>query len=351
MLNIEQDKLLAPWTTFKIGGLAKYFVEVFDERGLLQAVEFAKAKNLPVFVLGGGSNILVSDEGFSGLVILNRIKGVEVDANTGIVRAGAGEVWDYLVEKSVEANLAGIECLSGIPGTVGGAVVQNIGAYGQTFGDVVAEIEALNIETLKSEKLSAAEAKFAYRNSLFKENPGTYVITYVRIKLIPHGEPTLVYHDLAAYFQGKLATLPSVRGAVFEIRARKGMVISDRFESFQSAGSYFKNPVVEKIHFDRIRTDLSFEAPKSPWYWEMSDGRVKISAAHLISKAGFPKGYQEGEAGISPKHNQSIINYGQASASEVYGLAQKIKKAVDEKYGIPLEEEVLMVGNFEASAN
>lgn len=346
MLNIEQDKLLAPYTTFNVGGAAKYFIEVFDEKGLLQAIEFAQDKNLPIFILGGGSNILISDEGFDGLVILNRIKGLEIDPVSGRVRMGAGEVWDEMVKKVVEASLGGLECLSGVPGSVGGAVVQNIGAYGQTISDVIEEVEILNTETLNIEKLSAAECKFVYRNSLFKSNPGKYVLNYVVMKLMPDGKPAITYHDLVDYFQGREPTVAEVRDAVIEIRARKGMVITQSHESYQSAGSYFKNPIIEKMHFDEIHPDLSVDAPATPWFWELPDGRIKIAAAFLIGAAGFGKGTSFGEAGVSPKHNQSLINLGNAKAIDIKNLSDKIKIAVEKKFGIPLEEEILMIGKF-----
>lgn len=346
MLNIEQDKNLAEYTTMGVGGNAKYFIEIFDERGLIQAVEFAQEKGLQVFILGGGSNVIISDQGFAGLVILNRITGVDVDEPSGLVKGGAGENWDNVVEKVVAKGLSGIECLSGIPGTLGGAAVQNIGAYGQTFGDVIEKVEAFNVAEEAIEEFSLEKCEFDYRTSKFKNNPN-YILTHVYFRL-QKGKPKVSYHDIVEYFKLKNIepTLPSVREATIKIRAGKGMVVLPEYEIYRSVGSFFTNPILEKMHFDKIYPELKFESPATPWHWDLPDGRVKISGAYLISKAGFPKGYKNGEVGISPRQNLSIINLEQAKASDIKALAETIKSEVYKRFGVILSEEVVYVGSF-----
>ncbi|GAC1413297.1 MAG: UDP-N-acetylmuramate dehydrogenase [Candidatus Doudnabacteria bacterium] len=329
MINLEQNKTLAPLTTFGIGGGAKYFTEVRNEDELLEALEYAQKEKLEILVLGGGSNILISDSGFDGLVILNRIKGVKVHGDA--VTVGAGEDWDELVVKTIENNLVGIENLSGIPGTVGGAVVQNIGAYDQTFGDTVDFVNVINCKTLIKEQLKAADCHFAYRNSVFKENIGNYAVTSVQLKLN-------VTENSESLHKSRNKTLTT--------RAQKGMLISDEVESYRSAGSYFKNPIIAKDHFDNVFEGIKDTPPDKAWFWEVGADKVKLSAAYLIELSGFKKGYENNGAGISPKHNLSLINVNNATAQSVDDLALAIKKAVAEKFRVNLEEEVIKIGSF-----
>ncbi|HYE22773.1 MAG TPA: UDP-N-acetylmuramate dehydrogenase [Verrucomicrobiae bacterium] len=346
MINIEKEKNLAPLTTFGVGGVARYFVEVFSEHTLSQAVDFAKQNRAPIFLLGGGSNILVSDAGFNGMVIQNKIKGSKIDARLGLVVSSAGEDWDRLVENCITQKLAGVECLSGIPGSVGGAVVQNIGAYGQTFGNVVARVRVFDTRTKKFKELDRSQCGFEYRNSLFKQNIGRFIIISVMFKLKPGGAPNTSYQDLKEIFGDRVPSLSEVRDSVLEIRAGKGMVINPKYESYKSAGSFFRNPVIDQNLFDRIRPELEQGSPSKPWFWPAEHNKIKISAAYLIGKAGFPKGYKEENVGISPKQNLAIINRGEATASEIYNFAQKIKRSVLERFGVELVEEVIFVGEF-----
>ncbi len=347
---IQKNVPLAPLTTIGVGGNAKYFIEVKSEDEAREALQFARGKDLPVFVLGGGSNIIVNDEGFPGLVIYNKIPGFEsLPAQAGEaaggkvkIRVGAGEDWDETVRRTVEAGWAGLENLSGIPGTVGAAPVQNIGAYGASVDGVLTEVRGIDTETLKERTLNNKECEFAYRDSIFKRRPGKFFITGATFELVPGGvADASAYPDVQLYFRDKLEppTIAEMRRAIIEIRSRKGMVILPGYEKFQSAGSFFKNPVVAREAVERIEVSCS-----NPWFWEGKDGKAKISAACLIEQSGFPRGYADGKVGISPKQPLALINLGGASACEVAAFAEKIKAAVKDKFGIELEEETQFVG-------
>ena len=242
---------------------------------------------------------------------------------------------------AVQKNLAGIECLSGVPGSSGGAVVQNIGAYGQTLGDLVTEVEAIEIATGKSKVFSAAECEFAYRSSWFKINPNKFVITRFRLQLVPGGEPNISYQHVKKHFEGKPnPTLSQVRELVIRIRGSKGYLIMPGFKSYNTAGSFFKNPVVSTEQFEPLKPilgDLSLNR-----FWQTPQG-VKIAAAYLMQESGFIKGYREGTVGISPKHSLSLVNFGGATAVDIKNLAGKIKDTVYKKFGVILEEEILYV--------
>ncbi len=346
-MQIKEHVPLAPLTTFGIGGPARYFTEVTTEAEAGEAVRFARARGLWVFVLGAGSNILVSDNGFAGLVIANRIRGITV-SDEGVVRAGAGEAWDRVVAHAVEKRLAGVECISGVPGLAGGAPVQNVGCYGQSADAVIREVRAVSLQTGAIESLTNAQCEFRYRDSFFRRNPGRYLITEVSLGLIPGGPPTTAYHDVARRLaRNPSPTLRDVRDAIIEIRARKGMVLLPGWESFKSGGSFFKNPVVSEDALSGVAARVR-NAPSGacapPWFWEMRDRSIKIAAPCLLECAGFPRGHMDGNVGISPKHALSIINRGGATAAEVVAFATRIRDAVKDAFGIPLAPEVECVG-------
>jgi UDP-N-acetylmuramate dehydrogenase len=336
-MEIREKVKLAYYTTFGIGGDAKFFVSIANTPDAYEVLNLAKGKNLPIFVLGGGSNVLVSDDGFDGMVIKNEILGFEVSGRE--VTIGAGENWDDVVARTIAHELQGIECLSGIPGTFGGAVVQNIGAYGQTLAKVVESVEALEIETGERKNFKKDECEFEYRNSLFKKNPGKYLITKAVLKLNNGGIPDITYPSVAKRFMGERPTLQEVRDAVIQIRAEKGMVILPQFEILKSAGSYFKNPIVDKKQFERITHMINCP---DPWHWAEGP-KVKISAACLIIQAGFSKGQMIGKAQISPFQPLALVNPDNANAEDVKFTATHIKLRVKEKFDIDLEEEVIYV--------
>jgi len=349
-LAFQENVDLASLTTLGVGGKARYFFEVRNEDEAREAIGFARERKAPVFVLGGGSNVLAEDAGFQGAVIHINIKGIssEQKENHTILRAGAGEEWDRVVSYSVANELAGIECLSGIPGSTGGALVQNAGAYGQDLSEVVYEARAIDTKTGKIKIFRAEECGFEYRSSKFKKENGRYLITEIALALIPHGASPLLHHELKNYFAGKpLPTLREVRDAVIEIRANKGSVIMPGYKCYKTAGSFFKNPIVGRGKFAQIEKIIaetsSLGGCENPWFWKLEDDRVKISAACLIGRVGFGKGYRDGAVGISPKHSLSIVNFGGAKAEEIIALSNKIKERVRNAFGVELEEEVVRI--------
>jgi UDP-N-acetylmuramate dehydrogenase len=340
-MEIKENVPLNTYTTFKIGGPAKFFAEVANKEDLHQAVDFAKEKSLPIFVLGGGSNILVSDQGFDGLVIFDQVKGIKLDGNKIIVFSG--ERWDVVVEAAVKNDLAGIECLSGIPGSAGGALVQNIGAYGQTISDSVVSAKVFNFSTYRAEDWTKAQLEFEYRNSKLKREPGKYFLISFVLELAKDGRPSTAYPDVKKYLdKNNLVTLQSVREAVIEIRAGKGYVIMPGREIFMSAGSFFKNPVVDNSVFEKVKNQVGEQ--NTSWFWPDRPGKTKIAAAFLLAKSGFDKGYVSGEAGISPKHSLALINRGNAGSQHVLNFAKQIQDAVMAQFGVRLEPEIQIVG-------
>jgi UDP-N-acetylmuramate dehydrogenase len=345
-MTIDKEQNLKLYTTFNIGGKAKLFAKVGNLKEALEAIAYAQDKKFNVFVLGGGSNILVSDHGFDGLVIKNEIKGFKVKEQ--FITVGGGENWDEVVKRVIDLNLSGIECLSGIPGSFGGAVAQNIGAYGQTLADVVDSVEAIEISTGHVKVYNKSECEFEYRNSLFKKNQGQYFITAAILKLSFIARPNISYRALKSYFQDKLQpTLTDGRRAVLNLRAAKGMLISEEFESYKSAGSFFKNPIISAEHFDKIKSLINCP---NDWYWVETNG-IKVAAACLVESAGFKKGQIIEAAQISPRQPLAIINPGNAGSKDVLTAANKIKTAVMNKFKIQLEEEVVYVGKFTPTPN
>jgi len=350
---IQQDVPLAPLTTLRIGGSARFFAEARAEDEMLEAFSFAEQRRLPIFILGGGSNALIADEGFPGLVIRLALKGVSWrnEGDEVIVTAQAGEDWDELVVQCVERNLAGVECLSGIPGSVGGTPVQNVGAYGQEVSETIVSVRVFDRLDKSFVELSNAECKFSYRASIFNTSArDRYVATAVTYALKPHAEPAIRYPDLKNYFSNA-STKPSLgetREAVRTIRARKAMLITPDDPDCRSAGSFFKNPVITSESFSRIeaiaRDQNLIGAEERVPNFTADDGKVKIPAAWLIERSGFQKGYCRGRVGISSKHTLAIINRGGATAREVTELMKEIQDRVAEKFSVSLSPEPVFVG-------
>ena len=337
-MNILENVPLAPLTTLKVGGPARFFVRAESEAHVFGALEHADARGLDVFVLGGGSNILVSDKGFDGLVVQIALRGVSFDGE--VVTAQAGEDWDPLVETCVSRDLAGIECLSGIPGYVGGTPVQNVGAYGQDVSETIVSVRCLERGSRGIVDLPNAHCGFTYRKSIFNSDARDhYIVLAVTFRLVAGGEPMVEYRDLQRYFEGREPTLRDVREAVLEIRRSKSMVIEPTDPNSKSAGSFFKNPIVEISKFESIKAHHS-DVPSFP----AGDGKTKIPAAWLIEQSGFHKGFRLGNAGISENHSLAIINRGNATSKEIVELKNKIQDAVEKKFGIILQPEPIFVG-------
>jgi UDP-N-acetylmuramate dehydrogenase len=335
---------LAPYTTFQIGGPARWFAEAASEDDIVAGIAFAAEHHLPLFILGGGSNLLVSDAGFPGLVLrvaLMRITSTHKD-DQFLVSAAAGEDWDGLVAYAVAANAAGLECLSGIPGTVGGTPVQNVGAYGQEVSQTIVTVRAFDRKALRFIDLPASDCGFSYRRSIFNSTERErYVVVRVDYALRKDGPASIVYADLARYFAARNAaapTLAEVREAVRSIRAQKGMLLVSGDADCRSAGSFFKNPVVPVTVLDSVAQALGLEQRSIPAY-PAQDGEVKLSAAWLIERAGYQKGFALGNAGISSRHTLALINRGGASAAEVVALRDKVTETVASRFGIRLDPE------------
>ncbi len=342
---IRENVALAPLTTLGVGGPARYFVAAKSEAEVVEAVGWAQQRDLPLFVLGGGSNVVVSDAGFAGLVVKIEMEGVSRAGDRSAFAAGAGVDWDALVARTVEAGFAGLECLSGIPGTVGGTPVQNVGAYGQEVSETIRELRVLDRQSLAVETLTNAACGFGYRSSIFNSSQqGRYIILQVLFELRPGGEPSLGYADVQRYFAGRggAPRLAEVREAVREIRHRKAMLIVPGEEDARSAGSFFKNPVVTQPVFETVAARAKARGLELPSY-AAGDSMRKLPAAWLVEHAGFSKGYVRGAAGISRKHALAIVNRGGATAAEIVALRDEIQGRVREEFGVELQAEPVMV--------
>jgi UDP-N-acetylmuramate dehydrogenase len=342
-MKLQKQVPLAPYTTFGVGGPAEYFTEAANEADIRESIDFVQSNRIPLFVLGGGSNLVVSDEGFSGLVVKIAIRGVDESAHSGkrLFQAGAGEDWDTFVAHAVKENCAGIECLSGIPGTVGATPVQNVGAYGQEVAETITQVYALDLTDGKLRELSPQDCGFAYRTSVFNTTEkGRFIILGVRFALSPDGEAKVAYRDLQSHFTGRSdkPTLQEVRLAVREIRLGKAMLIVEGDEDCRSAGSFFKNPVVSPEKFLEVKSIADRRDAQLPSF-PAENGRVKIPAAWLVEQSGFPKGYTRGPVGISRRHSLAIVNRGGAKASDIIALKDAVQKAVASQFGIELTPE------------
>ena len=335
---------MAPFTTFKVGGPARYFVAAEDELDVWEAFQWARENELSLATLGGGSNLLVPDDGFNGLVLRLELQGV--DRNKNLFDVAAGESWDAFVDVAIDAGYAGVECLAGIPGSVGATPVQNVGAYGQEVAQTIESVRALDRRTGKFVELNAAQCGFQYRRSIFNSaERGRYVITRVRFRLRPGGKPFRGYADLQRWFQGRPEepSLAEVAGAVRAIRGQKGMVLAEGDPDTWSAGSYFKNPVVAADVVERVAgaADVALAAvPK----WAAGEACVKLSAAWLLERAGFGKGFRLGPAGLSTKHALALTNRGGATCEDLLRLEERIRAGVRERFGVTLEREPVLLG-------
>jgi UDP-N-acetylmuramate dehydrogenase len=355
-VTILENVPLAQYTTLGVGGPARWFVETAVEDEMLAAVRFARTHAAPYFILGGGSNLLVSDDGFPGLVIHISSTGSALHNESNgfaTIVSSAGVDWDSIVRLAVEKNCAGIECLAGIPGSVGGTPVQNVGAYGQEVSRTIVSLRALDLEAEKIVRLPASDCGFAYRRSIFNTtHRERYAITQVVYSLKLDGAPHLDYRDVKQYFAERAIAQPSLSetaAAVRAIRARKGMVLAADDPDSRSAGSFFKNPVVPAATVSRLATLAGCRIDQVPQFpsgsgYAPSDEMVKLSAAWLIELAGFHKGFTMGRAGLSTKHVLAIINRGGASAADILALRDAITQGVQARAEIKLEQEPIMLG-------
>ena len=340
-LEIREEVALAPLTTFGVGGAAKFFAVAKSEADVTQAVEWAAAHGVPLFVLGGGSNLLVRDEGFNGLALQMQIGGIE-DLGKGLFAVGAGEDWDNFVGRMVAASYAGVECLAGIPGSVGGTPVQNVGAYGQEVSETIVSVRAYDRDAGMFIELRKDACRFRYRQSRFNtEEPGRFIVTQVRFSLLLGGAPTLKYVELKERV-GASAGLAEVAETVREIRRSKGMLLVEGDPENHTAGSFFKNPVVEMEMLASVAAAAGVAAEKVP-HWPAGEGKIKLPAAWLLERAGFVKGWGTGKVGISSRHTLALVNRGGATFGDMLRIKCQIDEKVWEKFGIRLEREPVVM--------
>lgn len=345
MLNIRENVPLSPLTTMGVGGPARWFAEASSESEVREAVDFAVTRQLPLFVLGGGSNLVVSDAGWPGMCLRIAILGMNQNGR-GRYEVGAGEDWDGFVAAAVEAGFGGLECLSGIPGTVGGTPVQNVGAYGQEVSETIVSVRVLDLRSGATGELSNAECAFAYRTSLFNNSErGRYIVLRVSFRLKAGATPHIEYADLKRYFSSRsgVPSLQETRQAVREIRRSKAMLLVEGDPDVHSAGSFFKNPVISEAQFQLLNQRPALNGKQIPSY-PAGDGLRKVSAAWLVENAGFHKGYTRGNAGISSKHTLAIVNRGAATAADIIALKDEIQRGVLESFGIALHPEPVFLG-------
>jgi UDP-N-acetylmuramate dehydrogenase len=350
--HVRRAEPLARHTTLELGGPSPYFVDAPDTASILDVLRWADARGLPVRVLGGGSNVVVADEGVDGVVLRVRIHGVSVCAMGGAVVAevGAGEGWDAFVEHAVSRGWAGVECLAGIPGTVGATPIQNVGAYGQEVAEVVDSVTVIDRESLVAQRLPAEACGFGYRTSRFRRRPGREIVTAVSFRLRPGGPATVRYRELDELVAARRVPpdLATVRSAVMELRRHKSMVIDEGDPNRRSVGSFFVNPILEAGEAERlagraVTLDAARTADEVPRF-VLGDGRVKVPAAWLIEASGFRKGERRGSVGLSSAHALALVHHGDGSTRELLEFAADIRTAVRSRFGVVLEPEPVIWG-------
>lgn len=339
---------LAPLTTLEIGGAARHFVEATSEDAVADGLGWARSRGLPVAILGGGSNVVVADGGFDGLVIRMALRGRRFEPpadGTVALTAAAGEPWDDLVADAVARGLGGVECLSGIPGLTGATPIQNVGAYGQEVAETIQTVRVLDRSTLQAGELAAADCAFGYRDSRFKHQPDRWVVLGVTFGLRSGAAPAMRYPELAAALAGHAApTLADARAAVLTLRANKSMVIRADDPNRRSAGSFFMNPIVDQATADAAERRAG-AAPGTMPRFPAGPGQSKLSAGWLIERAGFSKGTRRGPVGISTAHALALVNLGGARAADLLDLAAEIVAAVRDRLGVTLRPEPVLLGH------
>jgi UDP-N-acetylmuramate dehydrogenase len=347
-VDILENVALAPKTTLELGGPARFYVRAEDERRVADALLWARRRGVRAAILGGGSNLVVGDGGFDGLVVEMAQLGIEERAEKDrvLVTASAGEAWDPFVERMVAAGYAGLECLSGIPGLVGATPIQNVGAYGREVGEVLHGVRVLDRASLQISELAPSECELGYRDSYFKRNPERFVVLSVRFALTPEGAPVVRYAELERAIGRRTPTLSEVRDTVIELRRAKSMVIDPDDPNRRSAGSFFMNPIVppeladalvERALAEGIVTSRD-QVPR----WPAEGGKTKLAAGWLIERSGMSKGERLGNAGISSKHALALVHHGGGSSRELLELAARVREAVRARFGVTLVPEPVL---------
>lgn len=353
--DFQKDVILSDYTTICLGGKADNFISCATTESVQETVKYSKENNLSLQVISGGSNIIFPDEGYRGIVMKVDIKGISLKHENGKAKliTGAGENWDETVRYTVDNGLAGLECLSGIPGTAGATPVQNVGAYGQEVKDIVKTVKAIDRKTLDEVKFNNEECNFGYRDSRFKSSDkDRYIITEVIFEFDIKKEPEIKYPELKDYIERSSASLVTksqieklnfIRESVLSLRKKKSMLTDPENPDTRSCGSFFTNPVLKEDEFksfEKTAEDLNL---KFPFY--RTGSKYKIPAAWLVENSGFRKGYTENGAGISSSHSLALVNRG-CSTEALLELSEKIKIRVKEKFGIRLMTEPVIVKNI-----
>ena len=346
---------LAPLTTLELGGPARHLVEPRTRDQVLASVAWAKARGAALLVLGGGSNVVISDAGFDGLVLRTgavRGRRFEPEDQHMLVHAAAGEPWDPLVADVVARGWAGVECLSGIPGLVGATPIQNVGAYGQEVADTIRTVTALDRATGQVVQLDADACDFAYRDSMFKRRPDAYVILEVTFALLPGGAPRVRYQELAAELDARLAgrapSVADVSETVRALRRRKSMLLDRGDPNHRSVGSFFTNPVLSAaaagaVVARAVASGAAATTTDIPQFPAAGGREIKLSAAWLIEHTGFVKGFRRGAVGLSTNHALALVHHGGGTTAELLALAHDIQQAVQSRFGVPLTYEPVLV--------
>ncbi|MGH4032576.1 UDP-N-acetylmuramate dehydrogenase [Actinomycetota bacterium Odt1-20B] len=343
------DAPLAPLTTFRLGGPATRLITATTDAEVIAAVREADDTGTPLLLIGGGSNLVIGDKGFAGTALRIATQGFELDGAK--LELAAGEIWTDAVARTVEAGLAGVECLAGIPGSAGATPIQNVGAYGQEVSSTITEVIAYDRKTQETVTIPNAECDFSYRHSRFKADPDRYVVLRVRFELEDAGGQSapIKYAETARTLgveAGDRVPAALARETVLKLRSGKGMVLDPEDHDSWSAGSFFTNPILTEEEFAafRARVEQRLGADTAPPAFPAGEGRVKTSAAWLIDKAGFTKGYGSGPARISTKHTLALTNRGGATTEDLLALAREVVAGVRETFGITLVNEPVTVG-------
>ncbi|MGW0730940.1 UDP-N-acetylmuramate dehydrogenase [Streptomyces sp. NPDC002851] len=343
------DAPLAPLTTFRLGGPARRLITATTDAEVIAAVREADASGTPLLIIGGGSNLVIGDHGFPGTALHIATKGFTLDGTD--LELAAGDVWTDAVARTVEAGLAGIECLAGIPGSAGATPIQNVGAYGQEVASTLTEVVAYDRKAGETVTLANAECAFSYRHSRFKADPHRYVVLRVRFRLEDaQGLSAPLRYAQTAHAlgveEGERVPLTVARETVLKLRSGKGMVLDPEDHDTWSAGSFFTNPILSEAEFAAFHARVSerLGPDTAPPAFPDGQGNVKTSAAWLIDRAGFTKGYGSGPARISTKHTLALTNRGEATTEDLLALAREVVSGVHEAFGVTLVNEPVTVG-------
>ena len=337
-------------TTLQLGGPARWFVEVTNVDALVTALRWARENNVGTLILGGGSNLVIADDGYDGLVVRLALRGTrfEAEGDPALVVASAGEPWDPFVARTVARGLAGLECLSGIPGSVGATPIQNVGAYGQEVAEVIEAVDLVDVANGTTNTIAGADCGFGYRDSRFKRAPGRAVITSVRLRLRPGGAPSLRYPQLQRALASEAPTLARTREAVLALRRDKSMVIEQDDPNRRSVGSFFTNPIVPSATADAIVERAVArgiaETPADVPRYAAGPGRAKLAAGWLIERAGIDKGYRVGPVGVSSRHALALVHHGGGTTQALLDLARHIRDTVRNAWDVELVPEPTIIG-------